>query len=208
MINADVLTFQEFAMRETLPLSKIQAAILEFLQGRKDVVLFGAQAVNAYVSEPRMTQDVDLLSTRADELADELKDFLSDKFHIAIRIREVADGKGFRIYQIRSEGNRHLIDLRMVSEFPATETIEDILVLSPLELLASKVISYHSRKGNPKAGTDYRDLGMLLLRFPELKKKVSENLQSKNVGNAVLETWTEISRQDFQIEDDDEDLIF
>ena len=53
-------------MRETLPLSKIHEAVLEFLQGREDVVLFGAQAVNAYVSEPRMTQDVDLLSIRAD----------------------------------------------------------------------------------------------------------------------------------------------
>lgn len=208
MINADVLTFQEFAMRENLPLSKIQEAILGFLQGRTDVVLFGAQAVNAYVSEPRMTQDVDLLSTRADELAEELKDFLSDKFHIAVRIRKVADGKGFRIYQIRSEGNRHLIDLRMVSEFPATEKIEDILILSPVELLTSKIISYHARQGKPKAGTDYRDLGMLLLRFPELKEKVSENLQSKNVGEAVLETWAEISSQDFQIENEDEDLIF
>ncbi len=208
MINADVLTFQEFAMRETLPLSKIQEAILEFLQGRKDVVLFGAQAVNAYVGEPRMTQDVDLLSMRADELAEELKDFLSEKFHIAVRVREVAGGKGFRIYQIRSEGNRHLVDLRMVSEFPATERIEDILVLSPIELLASKIISYHSRKGRPKAGTDYRDLGMLLLRFPELKGKVSESLQSKNVGRAVLETWAEIANQNFQLEDEDEDLIF
>ena len=75
MINADVLTFQEFAMRETLPLSKIQAAILEFLQGRNYVVLFGAQAVNAYTNEPRMTQDVVLLSTRADESAEELRDF-------------------------------------------------------------------------------------------------------------------------------------
>ena len=31
---------------------------------------FGAQAVNAYVSEPRMSQDIDLLSTRAGELAE------------------------------------------------------------------------------------------------------------------------------------------
>jgi hypothetical protein len=208
MINADVLTFQEFAMRETLPLSKIQEAILEFLQGRKDVVLFGAQAVNAYVSEPRMTQDVDLLSNRADGLAEELRDFLSEKFHIAVRIREVADGKGFRVYQIRNEGNRHLVDLRMITEFPATETIENILVLSPVELIASKLISFHSRKGKPKAGTDYRDLGMLLLRFPELKEKVSESLQSKNVGKEILQTWVEISRQDFQFEDEDEDLIF
>ena len=51
MLNADVLTFQEFAMREDLPLSKIHQTVLEFLQGREDVVLFGAQAVNAYVSE-------------------------------------------------------------------------------------------------------------------------------------------------------------
>jgi len=208
MINADVLTFQEFAMRETLPLSKIQEAILEFLQGREDAVLFGAQAVNAYVSEPRMTQDVDLLSTRAGDLAEELKDFLSDKFHIAVIVRAVADGKGFRIYQIRSEGNRHLVDLRMISEFPATEKIENILVLSPVELLASKVIAYHSRKGKPKAGTDYRDLGMLLLRFPELKEKVSESLRAKNVGAAVLKTWAEIASQDFQFENEDEDLIF
>ncbi len=195
-------------MRETLPLSKIQEAILGFLQGRKDVVLFGAQAVNAYVSEPRMTQDVDLLSTRADELAEEIREFLSEKFHIAVRVRAVADGKGFRIYQIRNEGNRHLIDLRMITEFPATETIENILVLSPVELIASKVVSFHSRKGKPKAGTDYRDLGMLLLQFPELKEKVLESLQAKNVGEAVLETWAEIARQDFQIEDEDEDLLF
>lgn len=208
MLNADVLTFQEFATHESLPLSEIHGAILKFLQGREDVVLFGAQAVNAYVGEPRMTQDVDLLSTRAGKLADELKDFLSDKFHIAVRVRTVADGKGFRVYQIRTEGNRHLADLRMISELPATETIENILVLSPIELIASKVISYHSRKGKPKAGTDYRDLGMLLLRFPESKEKVLKILQTKNVTKEILDTWTEIASQNFLIENEDEDLSF
>ena len=194
-------------MRETLPLSKIQEAILGFLQGRKDVVLFGAQAVNAYVSEPRMTQDVDLLSNRADELAEELRAFLSEKFHIAVRVREIGD-KGLRIYQVRKEGNRHLIDIRVVTEFPETEIVEDIQVLSPLELIASKIISFHSRYGKPKSWTDRRDLAVLLLQFPQLKEKVSETLQAKNVGEAVLETWAEISSQDFQIEDEDEDLIF
>ena len=208
MLNADVLTFQEFAMRESLPLSAIHQVVLEFLQGRMDVVLFGAQAVNAYVGEPRMTQDVDLLSTRAGELAEELKDFLGSKFHIAVRVRAVADGKGFRVYQIRSEGNRHLVDLRTVSELPATEKIENILVLSPVELLVSKVISYHSRRSKPKAGTDYRDLGMLILRFPELKQDVVENLRAKNVDKEVLETWEDILSQDFQFENEDEDLIF
>jgi hypothetical protein len=208
MLNADVLTFREFAMRETLPLSRIHGAVLEFLQGRDDVVLFGAQAVNAYVSEPRMTQDVDLLSTRAIEFAEELRAYLSEKFHIAVRVREIGEGKGFRIYQTRKEGNRHLVDVRPVENFPETETVEDIRVLSPLELIVSKVISYHARRGKPKAGTDWRDLGFLLLRFPELKEKVAETLKAKNVDESILETWVEIESQDFQIEDEDEDLTF
>ena len=97
-------------MREPLPLAIIHEELLDFLGGRKDVVLFGAQAVNAYVSEPRMTQDIDLLSTDAKNLAEELKSFLSEKFHIAVRICEIGD-KGLRIYQVRKEGNRHLIDI-------------------------------------------------------------------------------------------------
>lgn len=207
MLNAGVLTFQEYAMREPLPLATIHEALLDFLSGRTDVVLFGAFAVNAYVSEPRMTQDIDLLSTDAKNLAEELKSFLSEKFHIAVRTREIGD-KGLRIYQVRKEGNRHLIDIRSVTEFPETETVENIRVLSPLELIVSKIISFQSRYGKPKSWTDRRDLAVLLLRFPELKEKVSEVLRAKNVGEAVLETWAEIARQDFQFEDDDEDLIF
>ena len=53
MFNAGSLTFQEFIMSETLPLATIQQAVLEFLHGRDDAVVFGAQAVNAYVPEPR-----------------------------------------------------------------------------------------------------------------------------------------------------------
>lgn len=207
MLNAGVLTFQEYAMREPLPLATIHEALLDFLRGRKDVVLFGAFAVNAYVSEPRMTQDIDLLSTDAKKLAAELKFFLSEKFHIAVRVREIGD-KGLRIYQVRKEGNRHLIDIRSVTEFPKTETVENIQVLSPLELIVSKIISFQSRYGKPKSWTDRRDLAVLLLQFPELKENVLETLQAKNVSKAVLETWAEIASQDFQFEDEDEDLIY
>ena len=63
-------------MREPLPLATIHEAVLEFLRGRDDVVVFGATAVNAYVSEPRMTQDIDLMSTRARELAEDLSAYL------------------------------------------------------------------------------------------------------------------------------------
>ena len=102
-------------MNESLPLATIQEAVLEFLRGRDDAVVFGAQAVNAYVPEPRMSQDIDLLSTRAAELAEELRSYLGDKFHVAIRVREVADGRGYRLYQIQKTGNRHLVDIRLVS---------------------------------------------------------------------------------------------
>ena len=207
MLNAGVLTFQEYAMREPLPLATIHEALLDFLRGRKDVVLFGAIAVNAYVSGPRMTQDINLLSTDAKNLAEELKSFLSEKFHIAVRIREIGD-KGLRIYQVRKEGNRHLIEVRLVADFPTTEIVEEIQVLSPLELIISKVISFQSRYGKPKSWTDRRDIAVLLLRFPELKEKVAENLRSKNVGEAILKVWAEISEENFQIENDDEDLIF
>jgi hypothetical protein len=50
MLNAGILTFHEFAMREQLPLATIQAAVLEF-RHREDVVIFGAQAVNACLGQ-------------------------------------------------------------------------------------------------------------------------------------------------------------
>ncbi len=45
MLDAGALTFQEFMMRERLPLATIQNAVLEFLRGRDGTCLFGAQAV-------------------------------------------------------------------------------------------------------------------------------------------------------------------
>ena len=155
-----------------------------------------------------MTQDVDLLSIRAREFAEELREHLSETFHAAIRVREIADGKGFRIYQPRKEGNRRLVDVRQIENFPETETVEDIKVLSPLELIVSKIVSFQSRYGKPKSWTDRRDLAVLILRFPELKEKVAANLQSKNVGEAVLETWAEIESQGFEFENEDDDLMF
>jgi hypothetical protein len=121
------LTFQEFVMHETLPLSKIQEAILEFLQGRDDAALFGALAVNAYISEPRMTQDVDIMSVRAKDFAEELRRHLAERFNIAVRVREIID-KGLLVYQMRKEGNRHLADVRKQDVFPETQIVEQIKV--------------------------------------------------------------------------------
>lgn len=109
--------------RERLPLATIHDAVLQFLRDRDDVTVFGAQAVNAYVDEPRMPQDVDLLSTRAAELVKGLRDYLREQFHIALRIRALEEGKGFRLYQVQKPKNRHLVYVRPVETLPATRRI-------------------------------------------------------------------------------------
>lgn len=193
-------------MSEALPLATIQGAVLEFLRGRDDAVVFGAQAVNAYVPEPRMSQDIDLLSPRAVDLAEELRAHLSDKFHIAVRVREVADGRGYRLYQIQKSGNRHLVDIRYVPTLPPSRRIAEVLVASPEELIALKVIAYHLRRGQPKSGTDWRDIAMLLLAFPELKNKeglVAERLRAENAEEEVMKLWGDLVNQEIQTTDED-----
>lgn len=194
-------------MSESLPLATIQEAVLEFLRGRNDAVIFGAQAVNAYVSEPRMSQDIDLLSPRAAELAEELRTYLSDKFHIAVRIREVADRRGYRLYQIQKPSNRHLVDIRLVDNLPPSRRIAEVLVASPEELIALKVIAYHQRRGQPKSGTDWRDVAMLLLTFPELKVEngpVAKRLRAAQAGEEVMKLWNELLHLDIQPENDED----
>jgi len=209
MLNAGSLTFEEFAMREQLPLATIHDAVLEFLRGRDDAVVFGAQAVNAYVGEARMSQDIDLISTRAVELAEELREHLSERFHIAVRVRVIGAGKGYRLFQIHKPRNRHLVDLRPAESLPRAERIEDVLVMSPPALIAHKVVSYHGRRGQPKAGTDWRDLAMLLLTFPELKEEqgaVSEALKLINANDEVIKTWGELVVQEIVEPKDDSEF--
>ena len=207
MLSANVLTFIEFMAREKLPLAKIHQAVLEFLRDRDDVVIFGAQAVNAYVSEPRMTQDIDLLSIRAPELAQELQNYLRQRLHIAARIREIANGQGFRLYQVQKAGNRHLVDVRQVEVLPLAERIERILVMAPAELIARKVIAYHQRSGQPKSGTDWRDLAMLLLAFPELKHEsslVADRLNAAGADSAVFKVWKKLVAEEIRSAEEDD----
>ncbi len=73
-----------------------------------------------------MTQDVDILSTRAAELAEEIRRFLNDRFKIAARVREVRDGLGHRVFQLQKPKNRHLVDVRPVTAFPPTQRVDDV----------------------------------------------------------------------------------
>ncbi len=182
-------------MREPVTLAAIQDAVFQFLKGQHDCALFGAQAVNAYVDEPRMTQDVDVLSVRAQEFAQELCKHLMEKFHIAVRVRTVSGGSGYRIFQKQKSGSRHLVDIRPVRILPTSRRVRGVLVISPEELIAAKVIACCRRRGSPKSYTDRRDMAELLLRFPKLKSEmgpVRRCLVSAGADAEVLSEWAKI----------------
>jgi hypothetical protein len=210
MLVDDGLTFREILMKEPLPKGAIQQAVIEFLKGRDDAAVYGAMAVNAYIDERRMTEDVDILSPRAEQLADELREHLNEKFRIAVRVRSVRCGIGFRLYELAKPRNRHLVDLRPTEALPPTERIDGVLVVTPAELIAGKVISCARRKGKPKSFTDRRDLAHLLLRFPEYKVEsgvVQERLEAQSVDEATLELWRELVAQEIMPEDEDDEFV-
>jgi hypothetical protein len=206
MFGDGALSFQEFVMREPHPLATIHDAVLEFLRGRDDAVLYGAQAVNAYVTPSRMTQDVDIASTRARDLAEELRQFLHKRFHIAVRVRETKEDLGFRIYQVRKKENRHLVDVRVVDELPPAKSVRKVLVVTPPELIANKLMSMVARKHKPKGFIDRADLYRLLLTFPELKVKngpVAERLKAAGAPANVLAAWKELVEAEIEPEDEE-----
>ncbi len=65
-------------------------------------------------------------------------------------------------------------------------------MVSPPELIANKVMAIVQRRGQPKSGTDCRDVAVLLLQFPELKAEsgpVRDRLLAAGAGPAAFEEW-------------------
>jgi len=203
------LTFREIVMNDPLPKGTIQQAVVTFLKGRDDAAIFGAMAVNAYIDERRMTEDVDIVSTHAGELAEALQQHLNEQFHIAVRIRNVRDGIGFRLYQLARPKNRHLVDVRPVEFLPPVERIDGVLVVMPAEVIAGKVLSCVRRKGKPKSFTDRRDLAHMLLRFPEFKVAegvVQQRLATQGADENVLAFWRELVAEEILSEEEDDEF--
>ena len=201
------LTFQEFIVREDVPLADVFRVVLAFIVGRDDAVLFGAQAVNAYCEPPRMTGDIDLMSTRARSLAEDIRALLAGRFGIAVRVREVAAGEGFRIYQLRKPKNRHLVDVRQVGALPPARSFEGVQVVAPVELVALKVQSIAARKGREKELSDRLDLHRLLRVFPDLRAddgEVTARLRGLGAANTTLELWRTLAAERVEPDRDDE----
>ena len=205
--NDSPIAFREFVMDESLPLAEIHQVVLKFLRARADVVLFGAQAVNAYVGTPRMTQDVDIMAMGGEAFSEELRTHLHDELKIAVRVCTVASGKGYRIYQLRSPTNRHLVDIRQVDTLPAYQLIDNIRVVDPVTLLALKVISMTERPHTPKGLTDQADLMRLVITFPQYKTiegPVIEALQGLSAKAIAYSAWSDFVSQEIQPDAEDE----
>ncbi len=132
-------------------------------------------------------------------IQDALLEFLGD----------IREGLGYRIYQVQKPKNRHLVDIRPVEELPPSKRVKGILVVTPPELIAGKVMAWVRRRTKPKSGTDWRDIASLLLKFPDLKKQdgeVNQRLRAAGASAEVLAAWKELIAQDISPEDEDEEF--
>ena len=81
-------------------------------------------------------------------------------------------------------------------------------MVTPPELIAGKVIAMHRRRGQPKSGTDWRDVAALLLQFPELKTEtgpVGDRLIASGAEPEVMRAWRELVAQPI-VPGEDEDF--
>lgn len=188
-------------------LADVYRLSMSLLDERADAVLFGSHAVNLYVDPPRATADVDFMSTDAEGLAVELRDRLADRFHVAVRVRVVANGNGFRVYQARKppEKNRHLIDVRQVDELPNFRDVDGIRVVAPADLVLLKLASFVARRHTDKGISDRLDLHRMLIAFPQFRSPssvVATRVRDSSPG--VQEAWREILSEPIERSDDDE----
>jgi hypothetical protein len=194
-----MLTATEYYMREPVPLHRAHEAIFDYCRGRADVVVSDTQAVNVHVREPRMSQDVDLLAADPRALAKALAAHLHTKLRIAVRVREARAGVGYRIYQTRKQGTRHLADVRVL-ETGLDDAVErgGVRYTTVPLTIAMKVCAYTKRRLAPKGATDLADLRRLLLAYPKFRSvegTVAEVIVRVGGGEAALLAWRQIVRE-------------
>ena len=199
------LTFRELMTHEEVPLAAVFREVLTFLRERPDAVLFGAQAVNAYCEPPRMTADIDVLSSTPADLAEAIRERLATRLRIGTRVREVKGGAGLRVYQVRKPKNRHLVDVRGVDTLPPYRVMEGVRVIEPGALVAMKASAAAARSGQEKSLSDRLDLTRLLRTFPELRDEAQiAQLLPVDGAEGARAVWREIAAAPLEPDDDDD----
>ena len=100
--------------------------------------------------------------------------------------------------------------MRLVESLPPTERIDGVLVVTPAEVIAGKVLSYVRRRGSPKSFTDRRDLAHMLLQFPEFKVAegvVQQRLEAQGADEQVLAFWRELVAEEIAPEEEDDEFL-
>ena len=165
MFGDGSLTFREFAMREPHPLAVIHDAVLEFLRDRTDAVLFGAQAVNAYVTEVADDTGRGHCLHARRRIGGGIASLPSQAFpYCRARRGKLEAESAIASTRCSKPENRHLIDVRPVAELPPAQLVQNVLVVTPPELIANKMCSMIGRGHKPKGFQDQADLYRLLLR--------------------------------------------
>lgn len=155
-----------------------------------------------------MSQDVDILSPVPAETARALAEWLGGEFHIAARVREVKAGIGFRVYQKRSESNRHLADVRLLDfTIDSVHVVDGIRYVPLLTLFAMKLTAWSRRRMAPKGGTDLADLRRLLLvhRDALVDARVRDAIALVDGGEEADRAWEELRDQPMVSDDDFDD---
>jgi hypothetical protein len=189
------LTHQEYMDPSRVTLAELQRAVFHALRDRTDVVVIGAHAVNAHVpGHPRMTSDVDVLSTNAEALAEQLRQELRDRFHIALRIRRARHV--WRVY--RTGAFRFpLVDIQPTKVLPRAVVKGRVRYIAPEELMVLKVLAAADRQHRAKGHQDRADIANLLTQFPSLRtsKRIEAILSASKASPNALAIWEEAKRE-------------
>ena len=210
MFSADVLTFREFMMGEPLPLATLQQVVLEFLRrARRCGRLRGAG--RECLCE-RATHDARPRSSHRPTRSGSRRNCVpicGSGSTLPCAYAVSVEGGGCVCFRCARLATVTWWTCALLRPYQERNASRGVLVLAPADLIASKVVAYYQRRGQPKSGTDWRDLAMLLLTFPALKcdpGPVGECLQAAGAAPEVLAAWQAVVAQDIRPPEEDEEF--
>ena len=115
------------------------------------------------------------------------------------------------MFQLRKPKNRLLVDVRQIDRLPPRQIVERVQVPTPEVLVALKVVACDARRGQPKSDLDLRDLKVLLLAHPSLKREsgpVENALKNAGAVASAVVLWRDLVAMDIVVADEDADLNY
>ena len=152
------MTVREYLNKTEVTVETIQREVLDFISGRQDIVVIGAWGVNMHASlnDQRHTNDIDVVTVNAREIANLIASHLHQRLGIAARIRECKHV--FRVYRKLNGRTQHLVDILGSKTLPDHCSIGGIMVATVASLIKMKEFSEKQRSDPRKKLLDQADL--------------------------------------------------